>query len=47
VLSARLTLIETQLKAINQKVQRDLAFAELLHQMGYLVLPGDPALPTY
>jgi outer membrane protein len=46
-LSARLTLIETQLKEINQRVQRDLAFAELLHQMGYLVLPDDPALPTY
>jgi outer membrane protein len=42
-LSARLTLIETQLKEINQIVQRDMAFAELLHQMGYLVLPNEPA----
>jgi hypothetical protein len=43
-LSVRLTVIETQLKEIDQGVQRDLAFVQLLHQMGYLVLLDDPAL---
>jgi outer membrane protein len=33
-LSVRLTVIETQLKEIDQGVQRDLAFVQLLHQMG-------------
>jgi len=46
-LSAKLTLIQTQLKEINQRVQRDLALAELLHQMGYLMLPVNSALLSY
>jgi outer membrane protein len=46
-LSARLTVIETELKEINQGEQRDLAFVQLLHQMGHLVLPDNPALPAH
>jgi outer membrane protein len=45
-LSARLILIETELNEIDQGVQRDQAFVQLLHQMGYLVLVEDSALPN-
>jgi outer membrane protein len=44
-LSARLTVNETELIEINHALQKDQAFVQLLHQMGYLVLIDDPALP--
>ena len=45
-LSARLILIETELNGVDQGVQRDQAFVQLLHQMGYLVLLDGSALPN-